>query len=287
MVAYFFLRFMILLVRVMPFGMMYAFSDFVYLIIYHVVGYRKKVVVTNLSQSFPQKSSDEIRLMTKKFFHHLCDISLESLKGFSMRPDEIISRHHILNPETADQFYDKGVSIITVPGHYNNWEWGSLSPGLQIKFPIVAFYKPLSNKRVDLYIKQHRAKFHTLLASIKETALTFESLAHSTQGYIMAADQNPTNMKECYWIDFLQRDTAWLHGPEKYSRKYNFPVLYVDIQKVKRGYYELKLVVLTENPALLPNGEITRMYVEQLEKSICKEPAYWLWSHRRWKNGRS
>jgi KDO2-lipid IV(A) lauroyltransferase len=102
----------------------------------------------------------------------------------------------------------------------------------------------------------------------------------------MASDQSPTNLNDCYWIDFLNQDTAWLHGPEKYARKYNWPVIYVDIRKVKRGFYELELVTLTNDPASLPNGEITRLYVQHLEKSILAEPAYWLWSHKRWKHRR-
>jgi Kdo2-lipid IVA lauroyltransferase/acyltransferase len=277
---------MIFLVGIMPFSVMYIFSDIVYFLVYHISGYRRKVVTENLSSSFPEKSAGEIRLLTKKFYHHLCDISLESIKGFSMSPQELIRRHHILNSELADHYFNKGISVIAVPGHYNNWEWGSMSPGLQIKYPVVAFYKPMTNKLVDGHVKRHRAKFNTRLASIKETASTFEELASTPACYIMAADQSPSNTQESYWFDFLHHYTAWLHGPEKYARKYNLPVLYVDIQKVKRGFYTLNLVLLTENPASLPDGEITRLYAQHLEKTITREPAYWLWSHRRWKHVR-
>jgi Kdo2-lipid IVA lauroyltransferase/acyltransferase len=277
---------LILLIRILPFRLLYLVSDFAYLVIYYLVGYRRKVVVSNLQSSFPGKTSAEIKALTKKYYHHLCDISVESLKGFSMNPKEIIRRHHILNPELADHYFDKGISTIAVPGHYNNWEWGSLSPGLQMKYPIVGFYKPMSNKLLDAYAKHHRAKFNTRLASIRETGITFEELASTPTAYIMASDQSPTNLKDCYWFDFLNHDTPWLHGPEKYARKYNLPVVYVDIQKVKRGFYELKMVLLTENPSALPDGEITRLYSQHLEKSILQEPAYWLWSHKRWKHSR-
>jgi KDO2-lipid IV(A) lauroyltransferase len=277
---------LILLIRILPFRLLYLVSDFAYLVIYYLVGYRRKVVVSNLQSSFPGKTSAEIKALTKKYYHHLCDISVESLKGFSMNPKEIICRHHILNPELADHYFDKGISTIAVPGHYNNWEWGSLSPGLQMKYPIVGFYKPMSNKLLDAYAKHHRAKFNTRLASIRETGITFEELASTPTAYIMASDQSPTNLKDCYWFDFLNHDTPWLHGPEKYARRYNLPVVYVDIQKVKRGFYELKMVLLTENPSALPDGEITRLYSQHLEKSILQEPAYWLWSHKRWKHSR-
>ena len=275
-----------MLMGILPFRLLYLVSDFAYLVIYYLFGYRRKVVVSNLQSSFPGKTPAEIKALTKKYYHHLCDISVESLKGFSMNPKEIIRRHHILNPELADHYFDKGLSTIAVPGHYNNWEWGSLSPGLQIKYPIVGFYKPMSNKLLDTYAKHHRAKFNTRLASIRETGITFDELATTPTAYIMASDQSPTNLKDCYWFDFLNHDTPWLHGPEKYARKYNLPVVYVDIQKVKRGFYELKMVLLTENPSTLPDGEITRLYAQHLEKSILQEPAYWLWSHKRWKHSR-
>ncbi len=278
---------MIALVGIMPFRVIFIFSDLVYFIIYHLVGYRRKVVLANLSSSFPEKNSREIRILTKKFYHHLCDISLESIKGFTMRPEELIQRHRILNPTLADYYFDRELSVIAVPGHYNNWEWGSLSPGLQIKYPLVGFYKPMSNKLVDEFVRKHRAKFNTKLAAIQQTARTFDRLSTSPHAFLMAADQSPSNLKDCYWFDFLNHDTPWLHGPEKYARLYNLPVIYVDIKKVKRGYYTIDLVLLTENPSSLPDGDITRLYKEQLEKSILNEPAYWLWSHRRWKHSRT
>lgn len=265
---------------------MYGFSDILFLLIYHVIGYRRNVVMTNLHNSFPDKNVHEINQLARKFYHHLCDISLESIKGFTMSPRELIRRHHILNPELADYYYDKGVSIIAEPAHYNNWEWGSLSPSLQIKYKLVVLYKPMTNKRVDSFVKQHRAKFNTRLASIKDTALTFNELSEKPSAYIMASDQCPSNPEESYWFTFLNQDTAWLHGPEKYARKYNWPVMYVDIKKVKRGYYTLELVLLTENPSSLFQGEITRLYARHLEESILHEPAYWLWSHKRWKDKR-
>lgn len=284
MISYLLLRFMIAFVSIIPFRALYILSDLVFIFIFYVSGYRRKVVVSNLRNSFPEKSDQEIRGIAKKFYHHLCDISLESIKGFSMSREEIIKRHKILNPDLAQYFYSKHTSVITVPGHYNNWEWGSLSPGIQIQYPIVGFYKPMSNKHTDQFGKKHRSRFGTTLRSIRYTADTFEEFKNTPTAYIMAADQSPSNLKDCYWINFLNRETAWLHGPEKYARKYNLPVIFVDIQKVKRGYYTLKLVTITEDPSALPEGEITRQYAKHLETLILSEPAYWLWSHKRWKH---
>lgn len=287
LISYLFLRLLIVLTAIMPFGLLYLFSDFFFVLIYHVIGYRKKVAQQNLRESFPQKSEQEITKMTRKFYHHFCDIALESMKGFSMSKKSIKARHKILNPELADEIFKKGLSVIALPAHYNNWEWGSMSPGLQLKHSIVAFYKPLSNKWVDAYAKSTRSKYRTILASIRETAVTFSNLVDNHTVFIMAADQSPSNIKDCYWVDFLNHTTACLHGPEKYARKYNLPVVYVDIKKVKRGFYELELITICDNPQTLDDGLITARYMKLLEASILQEPAYWLWSHKRWKHKKS
>jgi len=286
MLPYIFLRTLIILFQLLPFRLIYIFSDCMYYLVYYVIKYRRNVVKTNISSSFPDKSEEEITVLTKKYFHHLCDISIESIKGFSMSAKELIRRFHIRNPEIIHSFLHNNISIIAVPGHYNNWEWGSLSPGLQINHQIVGIYKPMSNKRVDAYLKVNRVKHNTLLAPMHETAKIFKELSNRACAFIMAADQRPTNMKDCYWFDFLHHDTPWIHGPEKYARLYNYPVFYVDVMKVRRGFYEIKLELITDNPASLPEGEITRLYAHHLEKSITHEPAYWLWSHNRWKYSR-
>ena len=135
----------------------------------------------------------------------------------------------------------------------------------------------------SMLMKWSRAKFRTTLASIYETSLVFEHHANTPSVYIMASDQSPSNASKSYWIKFLGRETAFLHGPEKYARMYNYPVMYVDVQRVKRGYYTLEAVLLTDDPASLPEGELTLMYSEKLGESIRKNPGSWLWSHKRWK----
>lgn len=286
-VTYLLLRILIVITAILPFRLLYLLSDFFYLIVFYLIGYRKKVVRQNLKESFPAMSGLEISLLTKKYYHHFCDIALESIKGFTMSKQDILKRHKILNPELVDDYYKNKTSVIAVPAHYNNWEWGSMSPGLQLQFDIVAFYKPLSNKWVDKYAKFSRSKFRTQLASIKETSLTFQNKVDAPSAFIMAADQSPSNLKESIWVNFLNHDTACLHGPEKYSRRYNLPVMYVDIQKVKRGYYELTLVKICDNPNELEQGFITTKYMKLLEQSILKEPAFWIWSHKRWKHRRN
>jgi KDO2-lipid IV(A) lauroyltransferase len=170
-----------------------------------------------------------------------------------------------------------------VLGHYNNWEWGSLAAAKQLKHNIVALYKPLSNKLIDQYAIKIRARYGTELASIFKTSLTFEENLNKTTLFLLVADQSPSNERKAYWINFLGRNTAFLHGPETHAKKNNLPVFFIDIQRVKRGFYTVEIVLLADNPAVLDDGEITHRYAKALEEQILKNPKNWLWTHRRWK----
>lgn len=278
----------VVLIGLLPFPLLWGFSDFIRLIVYRVFGYRKKVVVSNLEGSFPEKSSKEIKRLTNLFYKNLADILLESIKAFTMSRRQIVKRHKIINPEVLEQFYDLGQSVIGVTGHYNNWEWGSLSASLQTKYKVVALYKELNNKIINRFVLWSRTRFGTTLASIKETSITFESRKDEKTVFLMAADQGMQkhHTEWAYWVKFLNRETPFLHGLEKYARLYNLPVIYIDIQRVRRGYYEVELSVLTKNPLELKEGVITEMYVRKLESIIISKPENWLWSHRRFKFSR-
>jgi len=275
----------VLFIGLLPFTVLYWFASIIRLLIYRIFGYRKKVVVQNLKGSFPDYNSIEIRRITDRFYKNLTDIFLESIRAFTMTRKQILARHRIINPEVLDPFNKTGQSVIGVTGHYCNWEWGSLSAGLQTGYKAVAFYKPLNNKYIDRFVRWSRSRFGTTLAPIKETSKTFEDLKNTKTMFLMAADQGmPSKFKDkAYWVQFLNRDTAFLHGLEKHARNSNLPIIYTDIQRVKRGFYEIKLTVLTTNPNELPEGAITEMYARKLESIILKKPENWLWSHRRWK----
>ncbi|MBM3436632.1 MAG: lysophospholipid acyltransferase family protein, partial [Bacteroidetes bacterium] len=217
-------------------------------------------------------------------YKNLADILVEGIKGFTMTRKQILMRHKVLNPEIIGPYKAAGKSIITLPSHYGNWEWGSLSPGLFIRdYKIIAFYKPLTNPYADRFMSRNRSRTGTELASIYYTTRTFEMQKNEMTAYIMAADQSPSNSRNAVWIEFLGRKTAFLHGPEKHAARYNMPVFFVDIQRVKRGYYTLELSLIAENPSALEPGELTRRYAKKLEEAILKKPENWLWSHKRWK----
>ena len=278
------LIFFIFLLGIIPFFLLYLFSDLMYIVLYRIFGYRKKVIYKNLSQSFPDLNKKDLNKLMSRAFINLADIIVEGIKGFTMTHGQIKRRHKILNPGIIEPLAKAGKSIIALPTHYGNWEWGALSPGLFFdNYNIVGFYKPLTNPYADRFISKNRSRTGVTLASIYKTARAFENLKDTPTIYIMAADQSPSNSKKSYWINFLGRDTAFLHGPEDYARKYDIPLVYTEIQRIKRGYYELNLTILADKPTELKEGEITRRYAKMLETQILKKPENWLWSHRRWK----
>lgn len=283
----FLLIFFIMVLGLIPFFILYPISDLVYFVLYRVAGYRKNVVRENLTLSFPQHDKKSLRRLERLSYKNLSDVLLEGIKGFTMTRGQIRRRHFVVNPEILDSFKAEGRTVISLPSHYGNWEWGSLSPGLFIKdYKIVAFYKPLTNPYADRFVRKNRSRTGTMLASIYKTYATFDSLKNERSAYIMAADQSPSNAKNVVWVNFLGRETAFLHGPEKYAARYNYPIFFVDIQRIKRGYYQLELSLLSDNPSQLEHGEITRRYARKLEEAILKKPENWLWSHRRWKLSR-
>lgn len=272
--------------RIIPFRLLYIISDFVAFLLRKVVKYRYKVVYSNISKVFTGMSEKEKQALIRKFYRHLADITLEAIKGFSMSKSTVIERHKIINPEILDEYYAKGYHVIGVTGHYGNWEWGSLSGGLQMKYPLVGFYKPLSNKYMDSYLFKSRARFGTILASITKTYFTFEKNKVEPTAYIMVADQNPGRRSRAIWVNFLGIETAFLHGPEKYANMYNHAVAYIGIERVKRGYYTLLVEPLAEPGQYPENGVITSIFAAKLEEKIKKTPESWLWTHKRWKYDR-
>ena len=187
-VAYFFYRFFILLFSVMPFSVAYLLADFAFLVVYYLFPYRKKIVVSNLKSSFPDKSDREINRIIRRFYRHLANILVESLKGLSMSKEQIIKRHKLVNPELMDAYYAKGQSVIGVTAHYGNWEWGAFSGGVQVKLGMVAFYKPITNKLIDDDMKRRRSQFNCKLASIRATFDTFKAEVNNNVAFLMAAD---------------------------------------------------------------------------------------------------
>ncbi len=276
----------VFLVSVMPFRLIYCISDFSAWFMMRVTKYRGDVIIRNLNLVYPNKTEREKQQIMKLFYRNLTDNLLESFKTFTMSKASIVKRHKVVNPELIEELIHKYKGIIGATGHYANWEWGSLSGSLQSDAGFVAFYKPLKNKYLDKVLRNSRSKCGTKLASIRQTSAVFQKYKQKGYVFLMAGDQSPKKgylLNNSHWLNFLNIETPFLHGIEKHARANDYPVVYIHINRVKRGYYEVKLELLVENPSEYAEGEITRMYANKLQEIIDRKPHDWLWSHDRWK----
>lgn len=211
---------------------------------------------------------------------------VEGIKGASMSDRQIRLRYKFKNPELLDQCFEDNQSVILVAGHYNNWEWAALSPPFYFKHHIVALYKRLNNPYLNAYMKDSRSNTGESLYELRETATAFEKHVNSKRPslFLLAADQSPSNTENAYWLDFLGRRTACLHGPEKYAGQYNLPVVFSYPLRVKRGFYEVRTEWLVRQANSVEDGEVTKAFMNRLEELIIDDPGAWLWTHRRWKH---
>lgn len=214
----------ILPISYLPFFLLYRLSDVAYFMMYYVVCYRKKVVMSNLNNSFPEKSENEIRKISKQFYRHFCDLVLEGLKGFSISEKQIQKRFKMKSSEAIDDLYKQGKDIVFVGGHYNNWEMLALGIGMELKHTIVGIYKPLSDKFFDDKMIKSRQRFGLKLAPMKQVKKFMEMDYGKPKGVIFAVDQSPHNKKTAVWGRFLNQDTAFFYGAEKYAKDYDLPV---------------------------------------------------------------
>ncbi len=272
----------IYLISLLPHWILYGISDFAYLLLYHVFAYRRKVVNENLRNSFPEKTPDEIKKIERKFFRHLTDVMIETIKEFSISKKAIKKRFKFTNPELFQEHYDNKKSVMMTMGHYNNWEYGVTTP-LWVPQECWAVYGKIENPIMDKYLVRTRERFGFTLYPMEQT---YDIMLKHRQGdklYMFMADQSPHHAKIKYWIPFLNQETPVHIGAEKLSKMLDLAVVFIDIQRVKRGYYEITAQTLFENPKETNEHEITDKYFKVLEEVIRKNPENWLWSHKRWK----
>lgn len=270
----------------LPFWCLYAISDLLYFVLYGIFGYRATVVRANLKQSFTQLNSKEIKRIERLFYHHLCDLVVESLKGFSISEKEVMQRMNFINPEIFDPFYANGQRVVLVGGHYGNWELFAQGIDQSIKHKAVALFTPLSNAFMNAKIKNSRSKYGLKMLSIHEIRETLASSSDEITATIFGSDQSPSKKQRAYWMRFLGQETAIQFGAEKFAVEYNMPVIYGEIKKTKRGHFDVFFKVICDNPTERPFGFITQKHTQLLEKAILEQPEYWLWSHKRWKRKR-
>jgi len=275
------------IISILPFFILYGFSDFLFVVFFYVVKYRKKVVFTNLRNSFPDKSEKEIKKIAIKYYHNLCDLLVEVIKAKTISLNGMSKRIKYKNMEIVDRLYCEGRSVMAVCGHIGNWEWVGMSMKFSLNHKPFAIVKPLSSKFWENYITRLRLRFAKEgLVPFKQTLRVLLKNREYKTLTLIAGDQTPTKSEIGYWTTFLNQDTPLFSGIEKIAKSLDMAVLFFNIQRVKRGYYEIEISVLTENPKDTAENEITEMHVRALEKAIIEHPDNWLWSHRRWKHKR-
>lgn len=285
--AYYIILPLLYLISLLPFPIMYLVSDFLYLVLYKIVGYRKQVVFENLKNSFPDKSQDELKLIEKKFYRFLCDLFLETIKVLTISKNQMIA-HCTLTDNTKKIFNDLNEqkrSCVVVLGHYANWEWACNGYSCVIPMQLYGLYHPLSNKGFDGLMYKLRTRFGTKLYAMNDVLREMIKNKNEINATGFIADQTPPP-EGAYWMKFLNQDTPVFVGTEKIAKKFNYPVVFISIKRVKRGYYVLDGEVLSLDPKNTADGEITELHTKRLEKDIIANPELWLWSHRRWKHKR-
>jgi len=273
------------LISILPFKLLYAFSDVLYVLIYRVFGYRKKTVLYNLKLVFPEKSDQEINKITKKFYHHLCDMIVEAIKSLTITEAEMRQHFTFSNIELINKLEDNDRSIALMCAHYGSWEWIFVMQ-TYVKSRGNAVYKRIDNRYFDNLVKRIRAKYNSHLISTKEIAVELIKLKkkgiNSITGFV--SDQTAKPWKAFHWQKFMGYRVPVHTGAEMLSKRLDMSVVFFRVKRIKRGYYECTFELLAENPKDYPDYEITDKFLNLVEKQIKEAPEYYLWTHKRWKH---
>ncbi|MDG5491279.1 lysophospholipid acyltransferase family protein [Psychroserpens sp. SPM9] len=272
-------------VSILPFRLLYAFSDVLYLLIYRLFGYRKKTVLSNLKLVFPEKDDQEIKQITKKFYHHLCDMMVEAIKSLSISEAEMKKRFTFTNVELIQELENKNRSIVLMCAHYGSWEWIFILQ-TYVKSRGNAIYKRIENKYFDRLVKRIRAKYNSHLITTKETIPELIKLKEqgitTINGFV--SDQTPRPWKAFLWTEFMNIRVPVHTGAEMLAKKLDMSVVFFGVKRLKRGYYETSFVTLAEHPKELEDYKITEHFLKLVENQIREAPEYYLWTHKRWKH---
>lgn len=272
----------------LPFRILYGMADIGYTLLYYIIRYRRGVVRKNLVTAFPEKSIDDIKTIERKFYHWFCDYFLEAIKLLSISDKELRRRFTIINSEEVEQCFQEGQDVAAILGHYCNWEWLScVGMNLPPERETGLIYHPLRNKTFDYLFRKLRSHEQNSHVIPKKDILRYvvtkkREGVRNICGYI--SDQGPKWTNIHLWLPFLNHEyTPVFTGGERIMRKMNNAVFYVEMSRPKRGYYTATYKLITREPNTLPADDITRCFFCLLEETIRQEPAFYLWSHNRWK----
>ncbi|MDM1044098.1 lipid A biosynthesis acyltransferase [Myroides sp. 1354] len=276
------------LISKLPFPIFYFVSDCFFVLLYHLVRYRRKAVTENIKLTMPHLSDEEVQKIVKQFYKHLCDIFLEMIKTFTIPEEELKKRFQFTNLDTILDVEKQGKSALLFCAHYANWEWLIILDKF-ISFQGYAVYKKLGNPHFDNLFLKIRTRFNTRLIEMKETIRVIrQNEVNKNHGiYAFISDQSPMIGDANYWQNFMGIEVPVFTGGEALCKKFNMEPMYLKVEYVKRGHYQATFIPLRkegENVKEIPNYELTNRFLQEVEKQIHQAPAYYFWTHKRWKH---
>lgn len=279
-ITYTFVRFLSLF----PFWFLNGMGYILYQILDKILHYRRKIILKNLRNAFPEKSEKEIRSIKSDFYRYFSRLMIENIKMFHLSLSQLESYIRLKNPELIRDYFTRGISVAAIAAHYGNWEW-LLGLKRDIPHHSIGVFKSLNNKYFNGFFTRHRSMYRTEIINMRQiprVLLDYKAKGTSTLT-VYIADQSPVWEEIQYWTTFLNQQTPVYLGPEKLARKFQMAVVYIRIRVMESNKYEVEFVPICENAAEMQEYEITEKHLELLENDIRNDPQYWLWSHRRWK----
>ncbi len=268
----------------LPARVAYLISDFVFLIIYYIIGYRKKVIINNLKIALPEKTKTELKNLCKKITQHFCDSFIEVIMSMGLSEHEMRERFVYTNLGLIDELRAQNRPIVVMFGHQASYEWTMCIDG-QVDYKIIAVYKPLANKYFNKLIVDIRQKFNSTMITMRQasSSISRSIISGEMAMYGLVADQSPARYRSQHFTTFFGKTSAVFMGSEKLALAHDTAVVYLAVEKVKRGYYKATFHKITDHASQTKDWEITDAFFDLLEIQIRKQPEYYLWSHKRWK----
>lgn len=273
------------LFKITPFWLLYRLSDLLYILCYYVFRLRRHTVQKNLRFVFPTYTEQEIQRIEKESYRNFCDVILETIKGFTLSPEQLAPRYKLTNPELAEVFeqaHGEKHSIIAFMSHFNNWEWGT-SIQSQLNYKMFCIYKKLHNKTLDEILRHKRSAYGITLVNKDQMSRALVKNRSIRGLYALIADQRPSADQEQYQVQFFNHHISCFAGPELIARKCNYPVIYCKVERVKRGFYQLTAIPISHHPKDELQGDISQRCFSLLEAQIKEHPGNWMWLHNRFK----